>query len=56
MQTDFRGNIEFDHVKFSYPTRPAVHILNQLQLSIKAGEWDISLKFNNALIFIVFID
>ncbi|CAF4926237.1 unnamed protein product, partial [Rotaria socialis] len=35
---DFRGEIEFNQVKFIYPSRPKTSILNNLQLTIKAGQ------------------
>ena len=35
--TKIIGNIEFKHVKFSYPTRPDTIILKDLNLNIKAG-------------------
>ncbi|CAF2124172.1 unnamed protein product, partial [Rotaria magnacalcarata] len=34
---DFRGKIEFDQVKFAYPTRPTTTVLNRFQLNIKPG-------------------
>ncbi|CAF1055559.1 unnamed protein product [Adineta steineri] len=36
--TNFSGETEFNQVKFMYPTRPAVLVLNKLQLSIKSGQ------------------
>ncbi|CAF3987832.1 unnamed protein product, partial [Adineta steineri] len=36
--TNFRGETEFNQVKFIYPTRPTVLVLNKLQLSIKSGQ------------------
>ncbi|CAF1182935.1 unnamed protein product [Adineta steineri] len=36
--TDFRGETEFNQVKFIYPSRPTVLVLNKLQLSIKSGQ------------------
>ncbi|CAF3864169.1 unnamed protein product [Adineta steineri] len=36
--TNFSGETEFNQVKFVYPTRPAVLVLNKLQLSIKSGQ------------------
>lgn len=33
-----RGNIEFQHVKFCYPSRPEVTIFRDLCLSIHAGQ------------------
>jgi ABC-type multidrug transport system fused ATPase/permease subunit len=33
-----QGNIRFEKVCFSYPTRPDVQVLNELSLQIKAGE------------------
>ncbi|CAF3588026.1 unnamed protein product [Rotaria sp. Silwood1] len=35
---DFRGEIQFDQVKFIYPTRPRSIILNEFQLNIKPGQ------------------
>ncbi|CAF1513561.1 unnamed protein product [Adineta ricciae] len=35
---DFRGDIELDHVKFVYPSRPTISILNKLHLSVKSGQ------------------
>ncbi|CAF3978726.1 unnamed protein product [Adineta steineri] len=35
---NFRGETEFNQVKFIYPTRPTVLVLNKLQLSIKSGQ------------------
>ncbi|UJR29570.1 hypothetical protein I4U23_010787 [Adineta vaga] len=36
--SDFRGDIDFDQVKFVYPTRPASAILDNFQLNIKFGQ------------------
>ncbi|CAF1438405.1 unnamed protein product, partial [Adineta steineri] len=36
--TNFRGETEFNQVKFVYPSRPTVLVLNKLQLSIKSGQ------------------
>ncbi|CAF4124135.1 unnamed protein product, partial [Adineta steineri] len=36
--TNFRGETEFDQVKFVYPSRPTVLVLNKLQLSIRSGQ------------------
>ncbi|CAF3905306.1 unnamed protein product, partial [Adineta steineri] len=36
--TNFRGETDFNQVKFVYPSRPAVLVLNKLQLSIKSGQ------------------
>ncbi|UJR34442.1 hypothetical protein I4U23_021849 [Adineta vaga] len=36
--SDFRGDIDFDQVKFVYPTRPASAILNKFQLNINFGQ------------------
>ncbi|UJR34424.1 hypothetical protein I4U23_021831 [Adineta vaga] len=36
--TNFRGEIQFEQVKFVYPSRPAVLILDKLQLHIKPGQ------------------
>lgn len=35
---DVRGNIEFQHVSFSYPSRPDVQIFSDLSLSIPSGK------------------
>ncbi|CAF2104120.1 unnamed protein product [Rotaria magnacalcarata] len=35
---DFRGEIEFDQVKFIYPSRPESLVLNNFRLSIKSGQ------------------
>ncbi|CAF1250795.1 unnamed protein product, partial [Adineta ricciae] len=35
---NFAGQIEFNQVKFSYPTRPTITVLNQFQLKIKSGQ------------------
>ncbi|CAF1513772.1 unnamed protein product, partial [Adineta steineri] len=35
---NFSGETKFNQVKFVYPTRPAVLVLNKLQLSIKSGQ------------------
>ncbi|CAF4073925.1 unnamed protein product, partial [Rotaria sordida] len=35
---DFRGEIQFDQVKFIYPTRPTSIILNKFQLNIKPSQ------------------
>ncbi|CAF1044852.1 unnamed protein product [Adineta steineri] len=34
---DFGGEIEFDQVKFAYPSRPTTVVLNKLQMNIKSG-------------------
>uniref|UniRef100_UPI0037E91357 ATP-dependent translocase ABCB1 n=1 Tax=Semicossyphus pulcher TaxID=241346 RepID=UPI0037E91357 len=34
----FEGNVRFDHVKFNYPSRPDVPILQGLNLRVKKGE------------------
>ncbi|CAF4407050.1 unnamed protein product, partial [Adineta steineri] len=36
--TNFRGETDFNQVKFVYPSRPTVLVLNKLQLSIKSGQ------------------
>ncbi|CAF1339346.1 unnamed protein product, partial [Adineta steineri] len=36
--TNFSGETDFNQVKFVYPSRPAVLVLNKLQLSIKSGQ------------------
>ncbi|MGH1337303.1 MAG: ABC transporter ATP-binding protein [Aureispira sp.] len=33
-----KGEVQFDKVKFSYPTRPELTILNEINLNIRAGE------------------
>ncbi|XP_074538680.1 ATP-dependent translocase ABCB1 [Halichoeres trimaculatus] len=35
---DFDGNVRFDYVKFNYPSRPEVPILQGLNLRVKKGE------------------
>ncbi|CAF1573079.1 unnamed protein product [Adineta steineri] len=35
---NFSGETEFNQIKFIYPTRPTVLVLNKLQLSIKSGQ------------------
>ncbi|CAF3986249.1 unnamed protein product [Rotaria sp. Silwood1] len=35
---DFRGEIKFDQVKFTYPTRPTSIILNKFQLNIRPSQ------------------
>jgi ATP-binding cassette, subfamily B (MDR/TAP), member 1 len=35
---DVKGEIEFHHVTFKYPTRPDVHILKKLSLTIHSGQ------------------
>lgn len=37
-QIPVAGDIEFNNVAFSYPTRPEVEVLKSIQLKIKAGE------------------
>nr|WP_232420154.1 ABC transporter transmembrane domain-containing protein [Nitrosococcus watsonii] len=32
------GNIEIEHLNFAYPSRPDVRVINELSLTIKAGE------------------
>ncbi|CAF4243701.1 unnamed protein product, partial [Adineta steineri] len=36
--TNFSGETDFNQVKFVYPSRPTVLVLNKLQLSIKSGQ------------------
>ncbi|CAF4739396.1 unnamed protein product [Rotaria sp. Silwood1] len=36
--SNFQGAIEFDQVKFAYPSRPTSCILNKFQLTIKPGQ------------------
>lgn len=38
LQTDFRGEIKFDLIKFAYPTRPASYIFDKFRLTIKPGK------------------
>ena len=38
MQDACRGQVEFHGVKFRYPTRPQVQILQGLDLSVKPGQ------------------
>lgn len=35
---ELRGNIEFQQVKFSYPTRKEVLVLQNFSLSVKSGK------------------
>jgi ATP-binding cassette, subfamily B (MDR/TAP), member 1 len=35
---DVKGDIEFHHVTFKYPTRPDVHIFKDLSLTIHSGQ------------------
>ncbi|CAF5024856.1 unnamed protein product, partial [Rotaria sp. Silwood1] len=35
---DFQGTIEFNKVKFAYPSRPTSCVLNKFQLTIKPGQ------------------
>ncbi|CAF1603594.1 unnamed protein product, partial [Adineta ricciae] len=35
---NFRGEIEFDQVKFVYPTRPTTIVLNKLKMTVKPGQ------------------
>lgn len=37
-QDQFDGNVTFERVKFNYPSRPDVPILQGLNLSVKKGE------------------
>ncbi len=37
-QTNFSGNIEFRDVQFSYPTRPNVRVLQDLNVSVCQGQ------------------
>ncbi|CAF1048390.1 unnamed protein product, partial [Rotaria sordida] len=36
--SDFKGEIEFDQIKFAYPSRPTFCVLNKFQLIIKPGQ------------------
>ncbi|KAF3839767.1 hypothetical protein F7725_018484 [Dissostichus mawsoni] len=33
-----KGNIEFKNIRFSYPSRPDIQVLNDLSLSVKSGQ------------------
>ena len=35
---DFKGDIEFDHVAFRYPTRSNVRVLEDFDVAVKPGE------------------
>ncbi|CAJ0964109.1 unnamed protein product, partial [Mesorhabditis belari] len=37
-KNDLRGNIRFEDVKFRYPSRPEIQILNGVSLEVKAGQ------------------
>ncbi|CAF4257900.1 unnamed protein product, partial [Rotaria magnacalcarata] len=36
---NFQGQIEFNQVEFSYPSRPTIRVLNKFQLTIEPGQW-----------------
>ena len=38
LQDDFRGEVEFVHCRFTYPTRPDVQVLRGLAVSVKPGQ------------------
>ena len=38
LQINFHGRIEFDQVKFIYPSRPTSVVLNKFQLAIEPGK------------------
>lgn len=35
---DFEGKVDFRNVHFTYPTRPDMHVLSGLDLTLRAGE------------------
>lgn len=35
---DFKGKVDFRNVYFTYPTRPDMHVLVGLDLTLRAGE------------------
>lgn len=35
---DFEGKVDFRKVHFTYPTRPDMHVLSGLDLTLRAGE------------------
>ncbi|CAF2258237.1 unnamed protein product, partial [Rotaria magnacalcarata] len=35
---NFQGQIEFNQVEFSYPSRPTIRVLNKFQLTIEPGQ------------------
>lgn len=35
---DFKGKVDFRKVHFTYPTRPDMHVLSGLDLTLRAGE------------------
>ncbi|CAN0395872.1 unnamed protein product, partial [Hapterophycus canaliculatus] len=35
---DFKGKVDFRKVHFTYPTRPDMHVLSGLDLTLQAGE------------------
>jgi ABC-type multidrug transport system fused ATPase/permease subunit len=37
-QVRFNGNVRYDHVGFSYPTRPDLQVLQNIDFEIKSGE------------------
>lgn len=44
-----RGNIEFQHVSFKYPTRPDVQIFRDLCLTIHAGKASDLLSYKSCM-------
>lgn len=38
IKQELRGDIRFDHVQFSYPTRPDIEILKDISFEVKAGK------------------
>lgn len=38
---DFKGEIEFQHVSFNYPTRPGIQIFQDICLAIHSGKVNI---------------
>lgn len=43
---NLKGEIEFQHVNFKYPTRPDVQIFRDLCLKIRSGKVTMSVSFN----------
>jgi ABC-type transport system involved in Fe-S cluster assembly fused permease/ATPase subunit len=49
---DVKGNIDFQHVSFKYPTRPDIQIFSDFTLHIPAGKVSVpSLSSSNCYIF-----
>jgi len=38
LQEKVEGDVDYDNIKFSYPTRPQVQVLKDLNLKIKKGQ------------------